>query len=107
MSTSTLEGRDSAPVNDSSKVVIFNPQHHSSQHLLYEDNDLEVFLSKHPKGAYDPEGVGPLQKGNNSIIIFWDKLHNKKLEMFVQKQQKSVMISNTDKEEMLQSCVQI
>lgn len=64
MSTSTLEGKDS------SKVVIFNPQHHSSQHLLYEDNDLEVFLSNHPKGAYDPEGDGPLQKGNKSIIIF-------------------------------------
>lgn len=51
MSTSTLEGKDS------SKVVIFSPQHHSSQHLLYEDNDLEVFLSKHPKGAYDPKAM--------------------------------------------------
>lgn len=67
--SSTPEGKDSAPINDSSGEVIFNPQHHSSQHPLYVDNDLEVSPSKNPKGAYDAEGDGPLHKGDNSIII--------------------------------------
>lgn len=69
MSTTTPEGKDSAPINDSSGEVIFNPQHHSSQHPLYVDNDLEVSPSKNSKGAFDAEGDGPLQKGDNSIII--------------------------------------
>lgn len=38
--SSTPEGKDSALINDSSGEVIFNPQHHSSQHPLYVDNDL-------------------------------------------------------------------
>lgn len=67
--SSTPEGKDSALINDSSGEVIFNPQHHSSQHPLYVDNDLEVSPSKNPKGAYDAEGDGALQKGDNSIII--------------------------------------
>lgn len=67
--SSTPEGKDSALINDSSGEVIFNPQHHSSQHPLYVDNDLEVSPSKNPKGAYDAEGDGPVQKGDNSIII--------------------------------------
>lgn len=70
--SSTPEGKDSALINDSSGEVIFNPQHHFSQHPLYVDNDLEVSPSKNPKGAYDAEGDGPLQNLNHHprIIIF-------------------------------------
>lgn len=67
--SSTPEGKDSALINDSSGEVIFNPQHHSSQHPLYVNNDLEVSPFKNPKGAYDAEGDGPLDRGDNSIII--------------------------------------
>lgn len=37
--SSTPEGKDSAPINDFSGEVIFNPQHHSAQHPSYVDND--------------------------------------------------------------------